>query len=257
MNEAERLKTFWDRRYADFTLAESGIKTLSPAYSRLLYRCKKNAYLKATSRAGFTASQAPAILDGGCGQGFFAGVVEAEFPRASYTGLDISEKAIAFLRPRFPRYTWMQCDMGQAGLSLGQAFDLAQSIEVLHLLIDDRHQAEAIANIAAHLKPGGTLILTDTLPPERYAANEYIVFRPLEYYRQLLKRLNVAITAVFPMYYCIPDMGPGTPRIRARLRRVPPRLMYLFDRAALALRLPQWGASHDSRMKMLLCRKAA
>src|SRR5437879_2894681 len=93
--EAHRLRMFWDARYHDFSLRESGIKSLTPQYSELLYHCKKGAYFKALALGGVDASRSVRILDGGCGQGFFASVARQVFQSLTYTGVDISEKAIA------------------------------------------------------------------------------------------------------------------------------------------------------------------
>ena len=255
MNERQRLQEFWNARYVEFSLRESGIKSLTPAYSRLLYRCKQNAYLKAVRLAGLYQRPQLEILDGGCGQGFFAEVVKRAFPDASYKGLDISEKAISFLRERFPHFTWECCDLTAQGLAMEGQYDLVQSIEVLHLIIDDENQAQAISNLASTIRIGGALIVTDTLPHVRYMANEYITFRPLAYYQQLSARLGLSIERVFPMYYCIPDGGAGPGRLRRFWRFVPPTVVYAFDRMALALRLPQWRQSHDSQMKLLVLRR--
>lgn len=255
MNEKERLQTFWNTRYVDFSLRESGIKSLTPAYSELLYCCKRNAYLNAIG--GLRARQGLSILDGGCGQGFFAGVVKDTFSAPAYTGLDLSEKAVAFLRQQHPDFTWVCCDLADQNLTLSGPYDLVQSIEVLHLIIDDDNQRQAIANLASAMRPGATLILTDTLPRTRYMANDYIAFRPLGHYQQLARQLRLLVERVFPMYYCIPDGGAGPARLRSLWRFVPPRLVYLLDRTALRLRLPQWKQSHDSQMKMLVFRKSA
>src|SRR5262245_7622159 len=88
--ESERLKMFWNSRYAEFSLRESGIKSLTPTYSELLYQCKKEAYCKALRIGGVDKQAAAHILDGGCGQGFFASLAVKLFRTASYTGVDIS-----------------------------------------------------------------------------------------------------------------------------------------------------------------------
>ncbi len=257
MQESERLKAFWNTRYEEFSLRESGIKTLTPRFSELLYRCKRDAWLRGLAAARVDRRRPLRLVDGGCGQGFFAGVAQECLAQVDYTGLDISEKAIEHLRGRYPSFAWQVCDLAAPGLRLEPPCDLAQSIEVLHLIIDDANQRQAIANLAASLRPGGTLLLTDVLPAQRYLPNDYIVFRPLSHYQQLFATLGLTIVTVFPMYYCVPDMGAGPARLRRFWRRVPPDWVYAFDRLALALRLPQWRQSHDSRMKMIVARKAS
>lgn len=255
--EAVRLRLFWNSRYDEFSLSESGIKGLPPKYSELLYRCKREAYGKALNLAGIKLDKAVAILDGGCGQGFFASLITEMFRLPSYTGVDISQKAIDFLKrtPAPGGGEWICGDLSDSSWSVTGAFDVAQSIEVLHLILEDANHRQAITNLTLSLKRNGILIITDTLPKRRYDANAYITFRPIDYYLDLFVALNLELLYVFPMYYCVPDMGIGPRRLRRLCRFVPPELVYLVDRLALKLKLPQCGQSHDAEMKMLMCRK--
>ncbi len=253
--ESERLKTFWNTRYVDFSLLESGIKCLTPVYSELLYRCKKDAYCKALKIGGIDTVRKVRILDGGCGQGFFASVAGEVFRIPAYTGVDISEKAIAFLKTQVAGFEWVCADLSEPGLALNRVFDLAQSIEVLHLILDDTNHYQAISNLAAGLVPGGILIITDTLPERRYFANDYIVFRPFDYYERVFESLDLQLLDVFPMYYWVPDMGFSSGPLQRVSRFLPPKLVFTIDRFCLNLRLPQFAISHDSQMKMIVARK--
>ena len=254
--ESERLKAFWNTRYVEFSLLESGIKTLTPQYSELLYRCKKEAYCKALKICGIDTMSPVRILDGGCGQGFFASAAQEVFRAPAYTGLDISEKAIAFLQTRIPGFEWVCADMADPGLALNRVFDLAQSIEVLHLILDDGNHSQAISNLVAHLAPKGILMITDTLPERRHYASEYIVFRPFDYYERLFDGLDLQLVDVFPMYYWVPDMGVASGPLKRICHFLPPKLVFALDRVCLRLKLPRIAQSADSHMKMMVCRKS-
>ncbi len=256
-DEARRLEQFWNSRYLEFSLRESGIKTLTPAYSELLYRCKKAAYMKALAMGAISSKQAISILDGGCGQGFFAAVAQESFSSPKYTGIDISEKAISFLKTKFPQFRWVCADLCDKGLKLPPMFNIVQSIEVLHLVLDDINHSQALCNLACSVAPGGILVTTDTLPQQHHHANEYIVFRPGQYYWNLLADLKMKVLGVFPMYYWIPDMGLASHRLSGCFRRIPPAWVYYSDRLFLKLRIPQFRQTHDSRMKMIVCQKAS
>jgi SAM-dependent methyltransferase len=253
--ESERLRSFWNTRYVEFSLLESGIKCLTPEYSELLYRCKKEAYCKALKLGGVDIMKPIRILDGGCGQGFFASVANEVFQAPAYTGVDISEKAIAFLKAQVAGFEWVCADLSDPGLALNRVFDLAQSIEVLHLILDDTNHSQAIKNLVANLAPKGILIITDTLPERRYFATEYIVFRQFEYYERLFDSLNLQLLDVFPMYYWVPDMGALSGPLNRVCRFLPPKLVFAIDRVCLKLKAPQFAQSHDSQMKMIVCRK--
>ncbi len=253
--EAQRLRAFWNSRYKEFSLRESGIKTLTPKYSELLYRCKRKAYCRALDCAGIDPARQVRILDGGCGQGFFASVAHQVFQSPIYTGVDISERAIAFLIPLFPEFNWICADLCDRRSFLDDKFDIVQSIEVLHLILDDQNHSQAISNMASATAPNGILIITDTLPQSNEHVNEYIVFRPAEYYERLFNQLGLSLLEVFPMYYWLPDMGLTAVRLRQWFRTLPPYLVYCLDRLFLRLKIPQVRQSHDSKMKMIVCQK--
>jgi SAM-dependent methyltransferase len=253
--EAQRLRTFWNSRYKEFSLRESGIKSLTPQYSELLYRCKTKAYCRALDCAGVELSKPVRIVDCGCGQGFFALVARQLFQSPTYTGIDISEKAISFLRSHYPALNWICANLCDRHAFPNDKFDIVQSIEVLHLILDDRNHCQAISNMASALAPNGILITTDTLPQKVDQVNEYIVFRPADYYDKLFSQLGLRLLKVFPMYYWIPDMGMTSVRLRQWFRVLPPYLVYCCDRLFLSLNIPQIRQSHDSKMKMIICRK--
>jgi 2-polyprenyl-3-methyl-5-hydroxy-6-metoxy-1,4-benzoquinol methylase len=248
--EADRLRRFWNERYQDFSLQESGIKGLDAEYIRLLYRCKLAAWLDALGRAGLSERAGLRVLDAGCGQGFFADAAVSELKYANYTGADISEKAIAHLRSTRPQHRWLSADFCDPGFSASGPFDVVQSIEVMHLILDNTNHAEAMANFARLLAPGGRIFVTDTLP-RQYQVNPYMVFRPLKHYKELAERLGLRIESVRPMYYFLPSRGWNVWPLNRILDQLSPGFVYTLDRAALALRLPQFWTTHDSRMKMI------
>src|SRR4029077_19215365 len=114
--------------------------------------------------AGIDPSEPVRILDGGCGQGFFASVARQVFQSPMYTGVDISEKSISFLQPLFPEFNWICANLFERGVLPDEKFDIVQSIEVLHLILDDRNHPQAIRNMVSTLVVDGILIITDTLP---------------------------------------------------------------------------------------------
>ena len=100
---AEHAREFWDRRYQDFSLSESGWMGAGERYNWYLYKCKRQALMRALAQLGLNKTSPLNVLDAGCGQGFFAGVWQHDFPNATYTGVDICEKVVAHLGDKFPR----------------------------------------------------------------------------------------------------------------------------------------------------------
>ncbi len=246
--EDKRLKNFWNTRYKNFSLQESGIKGFSKPGSELLYTCKLKAYTKAVKLTGISQNSIVSVLDVGCGQGFYGEKIRKLLPRASYTGIDISQKVINYLKKHLPKLQWICKNFTSLDFPPSKKYDLIQVIEVLHLTIDDRIQQQGLTNLAGCLKTGGYLIITDTLPTARETIKDYIVFRPLSYYRKIFRQQRLKIIKIFPMYYCYPDLG-------LKLRPFPPEIIYWADRLFLSLKLPQFPFGHDSQMKMIIVQK--
>jgi 2-polyprenyl-3-methyl-5-hydroxy-6-metoxy-1,4-benzoquinol methylase len=95
----------------------------------------------------------PAILDMGCGMGWFANELAAFGPT---TGIDLSDEAIAQAKSRFPKATFIAGNVLEMDLPERQ-FDVVVSQEVIAHVPD---QPEYVKRAAWVLKPGGYLIVT-------------------------------------------------------------------------------------------------
>ena len=96
------------------------------------------------------------VLDVGCGMGEPIGrwFIEQGF---ALTGVDSSPSLIAIARERFPERKWLVADMRT--LALGARFDgLLAWHSSFHLPPDE--QRALFPRLAAHLKPGGSLMFT-------------------------------------------------------------------------------------------------
>ena len=99
------------------------------------------------------------ILDAGCGTGQRLLGVASEYPRANFTGLDMTEASLAvaarlaekhgIANTRFERADLMRLD-------LGRKFDLILSMGVVHTL---EAPERGLANLCRHLKDDGTIVL--------------------------------------------------------------------------------------------------
>jgi|GEM_PF-1594481 len=256
-NDATRLSDFWDHRYEDFSLAESGIRGLGQDYTRLYYRCKELAYRALVKRMNVQPGDAFRILDAGCGPAFFASVAARHFPGMDYTGVDISGRLIQHLQRKEPGFRWQVADFCNPECSLQGPYDLIQSIDVMYLILEDANVVGAFRNFARWLKPGGLLLITDVLTNERLRPQDYIVFRPVSFYKELAARFNLSWEVTRRIYYFIPSRGFNRRPFRRLFQAMPPGFVFLLDRLALALGLPHWGTTQDSLMKMMLFRKGA
>jgi SAM-dependent methyltransferase len=111
-------------------------------------------------------------------------------------------------------------------LDLGTAFDVVLSVTVLqHVLADDQFE-RALCNLAAHVKPGGRMLLLEVAPFGGGATCRSPVFkpRPLEIYARTLRRAGVELEGVVGV-----DIGPLRPILLPLL----PALPRVVGRAAL------------------------
>lgn len=104
------------------------------------------------------------LLDVACGTGTFLGFVRRNFPEVAVTGVDLSAAYLAEARRRLRRY-------GRADLREGAAeklpfadasFDLVTSVYLFHEL-PASIRARAVREFARVLRPGGRMILVDTI----------------------------------------------------------------------------------------------
>ncbi|GAB5518400.1 MAG: class I SAM-dependent methyltransferase [Rhodothermales bacterium] len=96
------------------------------------------------------------ILDMGCGAGepIARYLIEQGF---RVTGFDVAQAMLDIARVRFPDHTWLQGDMRE--LDLDQSFDgIIGWNSFFHL--SPSEQPDTLRRIAAHLAPGGRLMLT-------------------------------------------------------------------------------------------------
>jgi SAM-dependent methyltransferase len=95
------------------------------------------------------------ILDYGCGQGKYTGVLETLFPNTDINGCDISKVAIEKAKARFPKFQFAQ--FSDVAPYKNNTFDFVLSIEVFEHVADI---TKTINDISRILKPGGYLVFT-------------------------------------------------------------------------------------------------
>ena len=252
------LRRHWDDRYRTFSLDESGCLGAGPALSRMIYRAKEAALTRALRRAGVTADRSFRVLDMACGFGYFAGFYSSAFPNASYTGVDISARAIERARQTATKateffaddvVTWRHPD--------GMRFDVVQAIDVLQLLMDDAAFDAAVANLARHLADAGVLLVplvsADSVPDVGHHR-----IRSRAYFDRLIATLGLVVDDELPMYYWLVDGGPTGRLARALFARAGARALYAVDRLALAAGLENHRPPHVlSRARLLTIRHAS
>jgi SAM-dependent methyltransferase len=247
-----RLREFWNRRYAQFTLSESGWLGAGERLNHGIYACKQHALRRALASLGLRGDAPWSVLDAGCGQGHFARFYGREYPLASYVGVDISERAVTHLHRTVPAGEFHLADLCDWNDPKGRRFDVVQSLEVLHLILDDHVVARALTNLKRHLASTGAMIVTAAMPPATTQPSDYLRHRTRSFWESTLRGLGLRIVEERAMYYWLPDGGPRNKYLRYALTRLGPDALYAIDRAAFAFGLPQSGsAGIDCRTQLL------
>jgi SAM-dependent methyltransferase len=257
LTDAARLREKWNDRYSEFSLSESGWFNAGEALNARIYACKRQALRRSIAALGLTVDRRWSVLDAGCGQGYFANFYRAEYPLTSYLGVDISDRAVAHLRRTVAGAEFEVADLCHRDESDSRTFDLVQSLEVLHLILDDDMVVRAVDNMARRLKPGGAVLLTAALPEETVQREGYLRYRSRAFWQAAIASLGLRLTAERPMYYWLPAGGPAGKYLRYALNTIGPGALYAIDRAAFGLGLPQpASAAIDCRMRLLTLQRA-
>ena len=109
-------------------------------------------------------ASAARLLDLGCGTGEFLREVKRNYPRLSVTGLDLSAPYLRVAERRLADWSRVELVEGAAEAipAPDRSFDIVTALYLFHELPSRVRQAVA-AEIRRVLKPGGTLILVDSL----------------------------------------------------------------------------------------------
>lgn len=252
----ERLREHWDARYATFSLDESGCLGAGAGLSRMIYRAKEAALRKGLSAAGVTPDRRFRLLDMACGFGYFAGFYRTHFPLASYTGVDLSARAIARAQETMPQVEFFAADAVTWRHPAGARFEVIQAIDVLQLLVDDAAFDGAVSTLAAHLAPDGVLLIPLAFSDAPSHTSHHRI-RSRAYFDRLIDRLGLEVTGEVPVYYWLVDGGPTNRLARAVFARTGSRSLYLVDRLALTFGLENRHPDQVlSRARLLMIRFA-
>jgi SAM-dependent methyltransferase len=247
-----RLREFWNSRYAQFTLSESGWLGAGERLNRRIYAGKRQALRRALGSLGLTKGSRWSVLDAGCGQGHFARFYRTEYPAATYVGVDISERAVAYLRHTLPDAEFHLADLAEWDDPSSRTFEIVQSLDVLYLILDDDVVVRALANLTRRLSAHGAMFVTAAMPDTTLQPSDYLRHRSRSFWESTLQALGLRIVSESPMYYWLPDGLPRNKYVRYALTQLGPDALYTLDRAALALGLPQLpSAGIDCRTRLL------
>jgi SAM-dependent methyltransferase len=251
-DDVRRLREFWNSRYRVFSLSESGWSGAGDGFNAYVYRCKSAAVTRALSSLAHTPASRFAVLDAGCGQGYFADFYRHRYPHATYVGLDLSERVIAHLRATRPSIDVHEGDLSCWRPAAVRAFDIVQCLEVLHLILDDDGVQRAFRNFRELLTESGVVLVTVRPGEDDLCPASYLRFRPESQLRAWWESAGLVELRRLPIYYWMADGGPRWRATQPLFFRLPPRIVYALDRVALSMRLPRASTGPDSRTELVM-----
>jgi len=236
-------REFWDHRLTEhFDLRGTGETGLSLAYNRACYTVRREVLDRAL-RAAHVDPRGRAVLDVGCGSGFFTAYYLARGARL--TGIDIAPISVERLSARHPNARFVLGDVSETPIE--ERFDLVNAFDVLYHITDEMRWETAVRHLGDAVRPGGLLLVTDnfaTLP----ALAEHNRMRPLARWHEVLAPLGFTFEGLHPtQVFLARDLG-----AMRFLNRLPAGLLLAVDRGLLRL-----GAGRGPQFnKLLVARRA-
>jgi len=224
---------YWDERLRrHFDLRGTGHLEHGGYYNSWLYRAKVRGVRAALRLAGLDVRGA-AVLDAGCGTGFFIERYE-RWGAAYVAGVDLSPTSVQRLRSRFPSVPFWQADIA-SGIPTAEEFDLVQALDVLYHLPDESFP-KALTHLARRCRAGGILLVSDWLHGTRAVA-PHVTFRSRQAYAEVLIGVGVQIVGEVPLYRFLNRSGwgrwGGIGRLATPISDLAAPLWYVMDRVAL------------------------
>ena len=227
MAEGYDPEQYWsDRLDAGLGLRATGHWRYSARYNRWLYRAKG----RALRRALADAPRPMRALDIGSGTGW---VVEQLLAAgATVDGSDLAEPALRDLRQRHPESDFFRLAIGTDGVPRPDgSYDVVTAMDVLYHVTDDSQWQTAVAELARVLKPGGRLVITDTLGDSDLSPAPHVRFRSMGRWLDAAAHAGLAHEASGPLFRWLsrPVQTPGFERLPDGVRGA---VEYALERVA-------------------------
>jgi SAM-dependent methyltransferase len=212
-NDDFRPDTYWEQRLsANLGLTTVGHAGLGYAYNAWLYRARFRALERALRRAGLGVRGAT-VAEIGVGSGAYLPFWETHGV-GRVTGLDITRVSVDTLAARYPRHTFAQCDIGASlppGIPLDH--DVVTAFDVLFHITDDAAFAAAIGNLARLARPGGHVLLSDSLADTPWGPTRTEFHRTQAHYLTQLARHGVQPVGIEPVFVSMTTTFSGGARL--------------------------------------------
>ena len=196
-------KEYWDERLRkSWGLLGVGYLGMGPSWNQWLYRVQRVVFLRAV-RSLQPNFEGARVLEIGPGTGFYTHLWQAVGIKSLF-GLDISTFAVRELSDRFPKYGFLQADIGEPeAFEVAQEmapFDVVSAFAVLYHIVDDQKYARAFHTTANLLAPEGTFIFSENLIHGDAQVAEHQVSRSIDAIAELLRKNDLQIIRRMPQF---------------------------------------------------------
>ena len=161
-------KSTWTTRYegavarGDLDDAVTLVEGARPTTVRHHYNAVENSIVELSLDRPFP--DRPAVLDVGSGAGHWIDFYRDTLDAREVVGVEISTSAAEALSARYatePEVTIVEGDVSESGFDLERRFDIVNAVGVLFHVVEEDAWQRALANLGAHLAPGGRLLVAE------------------------------------------------------------------------------------------------
>jgi len=197
---------YWkDRLEQRFDLTGVGFKRRSAAYNRWVYRVRTDLLDDLFERHEWS-SEGKAVLDVGCGTGYFIDHWSKRQARP-IVGVDVTEVSVERLTERFPEAEFECADITAPDLTLNGTFDYISVFDVLYHVVDDRRFEQAVQNLSRLCRPGSKVIITDMFGERTVKVVKHVRNRSLTSYTEIFSKKGFRLLSITPLFFTL--MPPG------------------------------------------------
>jgi hypothetical protein len=200
---------YWDSLHGEHPVEFTavGYAGLGEGFNREAYRHLR---LPALRRLLLRNRVTPrALLEAGVGIGAYAGLWR-ELGVEEWVGVNISPRAVAYLRTRFPDGEFHVVDLARPeGALEGRCCDLVAAIDVLYHIVDDVQFEAALAWLASRVGEHGYLVVSDVFTDSPWGRRfAHVRRRPMEAYLQILEPCGLRPVDREPVFAILGDPVP-------------------------------------------------
>lgn len=183
-------KTFWNELLTNsFDLKGVGHYRMSNEENLKMYEKKKEILAEQMNKAGIKITPETRMVEIGVGVGYWTEYFHTLGVK-NYLGNDIAEISVATLGKKYTEYEFIQGDISEVMLPMGQ-FDIGVMIDVTQHITDDNRFEKAMDNLWKSLNNGAFLIITMWDPAKNIYLSNKLRLNRIEKPRGLDKYLKI------------------------------------------------------------------